>query len=255
MSLRTGVMIVGVLVASGCATRSMRAQAGALAAAGERLEAETAAFTAARTAVVQLRQSSLVQRKQEVAEQGQNNARTLAQWKVAGSEERARRLALFQGVVDASEAMYEVRDQGLLWEESVIHTRTALAIDHAALHRFVRDLVNLSRPGRFVDNVRFYVEYGVVVGTQVDEGLADVKAALAAAREAAKEAAAAPPTLITPIANPPGPPRPDPDPKPADPPVEPRPLGPDAVKPGPLPRDPTTPVTPVVTPTNPSPKP
>ena len=81
--------------APGCATKAMREQAAALADAGDRLESEAAAFAAARTAVVQLRQSGLVQRRQEVAEQGQYNVRTVAQWRVAGSEDRARRLAAF----------------------------------------------------------------------------------------------------------------------------------------------------------------
>lgn len=226
MSLRTSVWFVAALVgaASGCATKAMRTQAAALAAAGERLEAETAEFAAARTAVVQLRQRSLVQRKQEVAEQGQYNARTVAQWKVAGTDERKKRLALYDGIVAASEAMYEVRDQGLIWEESVLYTRSALAVDRAALHRFVRQLVALSRPTSFVDGVKFYVGYGAQVAVQVDDGLAEVKAAVAAAHEAAAGPPPAPP------GPPPGPPG-TPDPKLTQPPVQPDPR-PHPVAPG-----------------------
>jgi hypothetical protein len=223
-------MLVLVLAASGCATAAMRGQAAALAEAGERLEAEAAAFTAARTAVVQLRQRSLVQRRQEVAEQGQYNARLVAQWKVAGSEDRARRLALFDAVVAGSEAMYEVRDQGLLWEESVLYTRSALAIDRAALHRFVRQLVSLSRPTRFIDGVKFYATYGAQVAAQVDAGLADVKADIAAAQAAASERPDATPGGPTPTgpggATGPG----GLTPTPTDP--EPRPTGPDGLTPG-----------------------
>lgn len=192
MTFRTAASFVVVLAlgsgaAPGCAIKAMRSQAAALAEAGDRLESETAAFAAARTAVVQLRQRGLVQRRQEVAEQGQYNARTVAQWKVAGTEDRARRLALFEAVVGASEAMYEVRDQGLLWEESVLYTRSALTIDHAALHRFVRQLVSLSRPIGFIDGVKFYATYGAQVAAQVDAGLTEVKAGVKAAQAAASE--------------------------------------------------------------------
>ncbi len=213
-------MVVLALVgfaAPGCAIKAMRSQAAALAEAGDRLESETAAFAAARTAVVQLRQRGLVQRRQEVAEQGQYNARTVAHWKVAGTEDRARRLALFEAVVGASEATYEVRDQGLLWEESVLYTRSALTIDHAALHRFVRQLVSLSRPIGFLDGVKFYATYGAQVAAQVDAGLTEVKAAVKAAQAAASERPDAkpsnPPTLVRPPSNPtdprPLPPGPD----------------------------------------------
>ncbi len=234
MSLRTVTVIV-VVLAGGCATKTMRAQAGALAAAGERLEAETAAFSAARTAVVQLRQRSLVQRKQEVAEQGQYNARTLAQWRVAGTEDRGKRLALFTGVVASSEAMYEVRDQGLLWEESVLAARNALAIDQAALHRFVRSLLGLSRPLRFLDGVRFYVEYGDQVTAQVDAELTEIKASVAAAQEASRpggggQGGTTPTPAPTPV-----------DPVIVQPPVDPRrPVGPETVRPIPTRRDPIT---------------
>lgn len=229
MSRKTAATIVLAALASGCATKAMRTQAAALAAAGERLEAETAAFTAARTAVVQLRQRSLVQRKQEVAEQGQHNARTVAQWKIAGTEDRAKRLALFKALVDASEAMYEVRDQGLLWEESVLYTRSALAIDRAALHRFVRQLVALSRPTRFIDGVKFYVDYGAQVAAQVDAGLAEVTAAVAAAQAASEPPPPEPtsPPPGTPPVTTPGTPT-TPDPKLTQPPVtpDPRPTAP-----------------------------
>lgn len=248
MSLRTATIVALAGLVGGCATRAMREQAGALAAASERLEAETGEFTAARTAVVQLRQRSLVQRKQEVAEQGQHNARTVAQWKIAGTEDRARRLALFDGIVGASEAMYEVRDQGLLWEESVLYTRSALAIDRAALHRLVRHLGSLSRPTRFIDGVRFYIEYGAQVGAQVDADLADVKAAVAAAQEAARPARPVGPITGNPTEPPVNPPiEPNPPVRdPADPPVEPRPTdpsGPNTVGPGQTRRDPITGVT------------
>ena len=178
-------MLTVSLMTPGCAQKAMRTQAAALASAGQRLEAETAAFASARSAVVQLRQRALVERRQVVAEQGQYNARTLAQWRVAGTDDRARRLALFTGVVAGSEAMYEVRDQGLEWEESVLAARTALAIDGAALHRFVRQLLGLARPLRYTEGVRFYVEYGAQVAAQVDADLADVQASVAAAQEAA----------------------------------------------------------------------
>lgn len=238
MALRTGMGIVVVVMsmvaaASGCATSAMRSQAAALAEAGERLEAEAAAFTAARTVVVQLRQRSLVQRRQEVAEQGQANARVVAQWKIASSEDRAKRLALFDAVVAGSEAMYEVRDQGLQWEESVLYTRSALAIDRAALHRFVRQLVSLSRPTRFIDGVKFYATYGAQVAAQVDAGLADVKAGIAAAQAAASERPAATPggptpTEPGPVTGPDGLKPTDPRPEP-----QPRPGGPDGLLPGP----------------------
>lgn len=230
-------MSLAILV-GGCATKTMRTQAAALASAGDRLEAETAAFSAARTAVVQLRQRSLVQRKQEVAEQGQYNARTLVQWRVAGSEERAKRLELFTGVVAGSEAMYEVRDQGLLWEESVLAARNALGIDRAALHRFVRQLLGLSRPLRFIDGVRFYVEYGDQVAAQVDADLADVRASVAAA-QASKDRApgGGPGGIPTPV------PLPNPPPKLGTPPGDPRPRPPviDTIVPGPKRDDPTRP--------------
>lgn len=247
MSRRTGLSWALLpVVLAGCATQAMREQAGVLAAAGERLEVETAAFTAARTGVVQLRQRALIQRKQEVAEQGQYNARTLAQWKVAGTPERARRVALFDGVVAASEASYEVRDQGLLWEESVLYSRSALAIDRAALHRFIRSLANLSRPAKFSHGARFYVEFGITVAEQVDAGLADVKAGLAAAQTEAR------PDSVTPIdsggggTRPSPTPNPNPDPNPGalrePPPTPPGTDRPVDLTPGPR-RDPPTPIT------------
>jgi hypothetical protein len=223
-----------------------------LAAAGEQLEIETAAFTAARTGVVQLRQRGLIQRKQEVAEQGQNNARTLAQWKVAGTPDRARRLALFDGVVAASEATYEVRDQGLLWEESVLYSRTALAIDRAALHRFIRGLANLSRPTRFGEGARFYAEFGATVGAQIDEGLADVKSGLTAAQGSTRPDSVAPIDSGVGGVRPTPTPTPDPNPRPGTPgtvtdtpkpPTPPGPDRPDGLTPGPR-RDSFAPLTP-----------
>jgi len=242
MSLRTATLAAVILVTSGCGTKAMRTQASALAAAGDRLEAETAAFAAARSAVVQLRQRNLVLRRQEVAEQGQYNARTLAQWRVAGTPDREKRLALFSGVVAGSEASYEVRDQGLAWEESVLAARTALAIDGAALHRFVRQLLGLSRPLRFTDGVRFYVEYGAQVATQVDAELAEVQASVAAAQEAmapgAGPGAGPPPTV------PPTPPKTPPKTPPiGQPPTEPGPRGPETIGPGQQRRDPVTGIT------------
>ena len=243
--MTTAMIATVMLAAPGCANRAMRSQAAALAAAGDRLETETAAFTAARSAVVQLRQRNLVQRRQEVAEQGQYNARTLAQWRVAGTEDRVKRLALFTGVVAGSEASYEVRDQGLAWEESVLAARTALAIDGAALHRFVRQLLGLSRPLRFTDGVRFYVEYGAQVASQVDAELAEVQASVAAAQDAmgppsgtidAGPGASPPPTPPTtpPTLPPTIGPRPTPPPEPR---------GPETIGPGQLRRDPVTGIT------------
>ena len=237
-----------ILAAPGCATRAMRSQAAALAAAGDRLESETAAFTAARSAVVQLRQRNLVQRRQEVAEQGQYNARTLAQWRVAGTEDRVKRLALFTGVVAGSEASYEVRDQGLAWEESVLAARTALAIDGAALHRFVRQLLGLSRPLRFTDGVRFYVEYGAHVSSQVDAELAEVQASVAAAQDAMGPPSgtidagpgAEPPPTTPPKTPPTTPPKTPPI---GQPPTPPKPRGPETIGPGQLRRDPVTGIT------------
>ena len=222
------VLALGSCAAPGCAIKAMRGQAAALAEAGDRLESETAAFAAARTAVVQLRQRGLVQRRQEVAEQGQYNARTVAQWKVAGTEDRARRLALFEAVVGASEAMYEVRDQGLLWEESVLYTRSALTIDHAALHRFVRQLVSLSRPIGFIDGVKFYATYGAQVAAQVDAGLTEVKAGVKAAQAAASERPDATPGGPTSTPPPIRPPTTNPT-NPTDP--RPLPSGPDELSP------------------------
>jgi hypothetical protein len=247
-------VLLALLLLPCCATKAMREQAGVLAAAGERLEIETAAFSAARTGVVQLRQRGLIQRKQEVAEQGQHNARTVAQWKVAGTPDRARRLALFEGVRAASEATYEVRDQGLLWEESVLYSRTALAIDRAALHRFIRGLVNLSRPTRFIDGARFYAEYGATVAAQVDEGLAEVKSGLAGAQESARPESVAPigsgggtrpETNPTPTPTPTPNPNPNPNTigEPPRPPTPPGPDRPDSLTPGPR-RDTLAPLTP-----------
>jgi hypothetical protein len=143
---------------------------------------------------------------------------------------------LFTGVVAGSEAMYEVRDQGLEWEESVLAARTALAIDGAALHRFVRQLLGLSRPLRFTDGVRFYVEYGAQVAAQVDADLAEVQASVAAAQEAVR-----PPPPGSPDAGPAAklplnqPPTQPPPTEPSKPPEQPKPI-----RDGQLRRDPIT---------------
>ena len=119
--------------------------------------------------------------------------------------------------------------------------------DH--LHR----AASLSRPGRFVDNVRFYVEYADQVGAQIDEGLADVKAALAAAKESAGPSLVAPigagagagGTRPDPDPTPkpnPDPGRPQPDPSPAEP--TPVPVGPSSLAPASGPRDPVVPANP-----------
>lgn len=214
-------MFVGLLLASGCATQAMREQAAALASAGEQLERETAAFASARTGVVQVRQRSLVEQKRAVAETGQQNAATLAQWRVAETDDRARRLALFDKLRDASEAMYEVRDDSVVWEESVLAARTALAIDRAALHRFVLQLVRLSRPQRFMQGVKFYVEYGGQVAAKVDVGLQEVLAGMEAAEEDSGSGAGggSGPTPGTPgtPGTPPGPDTIGPSPQPRDP--------------------------------------
>lgn len=188
---RATIAAVLAALAGGCATRAMRDQAAALATAGEQLERETAAFASARTGVVQVRQRSLVEQRRAVAETGQQNAATLAQWRVAGTDDRARRLALFTGIREASEAMYEVRDESVVWEESVLASRTALAIDRAALHRFVLQLVRLSRPQRFMQGVKFYAEYGQQIAGKVDEGLKDVLAGMQAAEQQAPGGAGA----------------------------------------------------------------
>lgn len=238
--MRRRILALALLAAApGCATRAMRTQAGALAEAGEQLEAETAAFAAARTAVVQLRQRALVERRAEVAERGQQNAATLAQWRVAGTDDRKRRLALYEGVTAASEAMYEVRDQGLLWEESVLYARSALAIDRAALHRFVVQLALLARRADFVEGVKFYVAYGAAVAAQVDAGLQEVMAGVADAQAGppagpeglapAPTEPSTPGTRPTPVTPVDGPKPPDPNPVPRPNPPTPQP----GVDPGP----------------------
>ena len=178
---RVVLSLAALALASGCAQREMRAQAAALAEAGARLEAETAEFAAARSAVVRLRQRNLVERRQQIAEQGQFNARTIHFWKIAADPERAKRLALFDGLVAASAAAAAVRDRPDEWEESVLARTHALTIDRAALRRFVQQLLVLSRPPRFLDSARFFVEYGAVVGKQVEGGLKEVQATVKAA--------------------------------------------------------------------------
>ncbi len=242
-------VLVTALLLGGCATRAMREHAGVMVHAGELLERETAAFAAARTGVVQLRQRSLVEDRATVATTGQQNAATIAQWKVAGTEERAKRLALFDGVREASEAMFEVRDQSLAWEESVVATRTALAVDRAALHRFVLQLVRLAQPSSFMNEVKFFAEYGAQVGEKVGGELQDVLAGVKAAETAAVAAGDKPPTTPSNPSNPtnPGTPANPSNPTPGNPstplPVDPK-----------NPTDPTRPVGPV-DPTDPRPDP
>ena len=60
----------------------------------------------------------------------------------------------------------------------------AITIDRAALHRFVQQLLVLSRPPRVLDSARFYIEFGAVVGQQVDAGLKDVRETVAGAAAA-----------------------------------------------------------------------
>ncbi len=238
MSPRTcliGPVLFALSLAPGCAQREMRAQAAALAEAGARLESETAEFTAARSAVVRLRQRNLIERRQQIAEQGQFNARQVHFWKIATDPDRARRLALFDGVVAASAAAAEVHDRPDEWEESVLARAHALTIDRAALHRLVQQLLILASPPRFLESARFYAEFGAVVGKQVGDGLKEVQdtvACAAAAQGAGDLAAAAGGDRLTAPANPgdprpgdarPGDPQPG-DPKPGDPkPGDPRP--------------------------------
>lgn len=180
-----GPVLFALSLAPGCAQRQMRAQAAVLAEAGGRLERETAEFAAARGAVAQLRQRNLVERQQQIAEQGQFNARTINFWKVASDPERARQLALFDALVAASTAAAAVQDRTYEWEESVLARTHALTIDRAALHRFVQQMLVLASPPRFIEGARFYVEYGVIVGKQVDAGLAEVRATVSAATSGA----------------------------------------------------------------------
>lgn len=187
MSLRTrpiAHVLIALSLAPACAQQQMRAQAAALAGAASTLERETAEFTAARTAVVQLRQRNLVERRQQIAEQGQFNARTVHFWKIASDPERLKKLALFDGLVAAGAAAAAVQDRPYEWEESVLTRGHAMTIDPAALHRFVQQLVVLSRPPRFLDSARFYIEYGVVIGEQVDAKLKEVQKTVAGAAAA-----------------------------------------------------------------------
>jgi hypothetical protein len=240
--------VVAVLVVGGCATRTMREHAGAMVRAGEQLERETAAFAEARTGVVQLRQRSLVEQRAEAATRGQQNAATLAQWRVAKTEDRAKQLALFEGVREASEAMYSVRDQSLAWEESVLATRSALAVDRAALHRFVLQLVRLAQPGRFVDEVKFLAEYGGQIGEKVGGELQDVLAGVKAAEVAAAAAGDKPTTLPGSVPGTPNP-NPNPNPNPANP--NPANPNPDPARPNPT-MPPTLPIGPSGPPDDPT---
>lgn len=223
MSIKTcpiGPVLLALSLAPGCAQRQMRAQAAALATAGARLETETAEFAAARSAVVRLRQRNLVERRQQIAEQGQFNARQIHFWKIASDPERARRLALFDGLVAASAAAAAVQDQPDAWEESVLARANALTIDRAALHRFVQQLLILASPPRFSDSVRFYGEFGAVVGKQVDDGLKEVQdtvAGAAAAQGAGDLAASGGGERPTTPGTAPGDGGSDPSPKPGDP--------------------------------------
>ncbi|MDC0719776.1 hypothetical protein [Nannocystis bainbridge] len=188
MSLRTWAfapVLFALSLAPGCAAREMRAQAAVLAEAGGRLERETAEFAAARAAVAQLRQRNLVVRQQQIAEQGQFNARTIHFWKIASDPERTRQLALYDALVAASTAAAAVQDRSYEWEESVLARTHALTIDRAALQRFVQQLLVLASPPRFLEGARFYVEYGVIVGQQVDAGLEQVRATVGAATASA----------------------------------------------------------------------
>lgn len=229
MSLRTwsfAPVLFALAFAPACAQRQMRAQAAVLAEAGVRLERETAEFTAARAAVAQLRQRNLVERQQQIAEQGQYNARTIHFWKIASDPERGKQLALFDALVAAADASAAVQDRAYEWEESVVARTHALTIDRAALHRFVQQLLVLSSPPRFADRARFFIKYGAIVGQQVDAGLKDVRATVNAAATAAGGSSGGggltgPGTIAAPDR--PGPPPTDP-PAPSDP-VNPGPPG------------------------------
>lgn len=240
MPVRTcllGPVLLAMVFSPGCGSSRMRAQAGALAEVGARLERETAEFAAARSAVVQLRQRNLVERRQQAAEQGQFNARTIHFWKIAGDPERQKRLALYDGLVAASAAAAAVQERPLEWEESVVTRSHALTIDRGALHRFVQQLLTLSRPPRFLDDARFFAEYGAVVGQQVQEGLADVQASVAAAASVSAGAAAslgaAADLAARPVTPPSQPPTPPPDPL-----ADPKPPGDRAPRPSDDPRNP-----------------
>lgn len=176
-----GPVLFALSLTPGCAQQEMRAQAAVLAEAGGKLERETAEFAAARGAVAQLRQRNLVERQQQIAEQGQFNARTIHFWKIASDPERTKQLALYDALVAAATATAAVQDRSYEWEESVLARTHALTIDRAALHRFVQQLLVLASPPRFLDGARFYVEYGAIVGQQVDAGLKDVRATVGAA--------------------------------------------------------------------------
>lgn len=252
MSLRTwtfGYVLIAMSFAPACAQRHMRTQAAVLAEAGATLERETAEFAAARSAVVRLRQRNLVERQQQTAELGQANARTVHYWKLASDPERLRQLALFDGLTAAAAAAAAVQDRWYEWEESVLARAHALTVDRAALHRFVQQLLILSSPPRFVDGARFYVEYGAVVGQQVDAGLKDVRATVSAAGASGSGGSSGgsvdltgPGDLQGPTTPPTDPPR---DPA-ADPPREPGPPGREPVDrtPPDQHRDPSVPATP-----------
>lgn len=201
------VLLTLTPLAGGCATKAIRAHAGVMAVAGERLSAEVTAFTDARGAMVRSRHRSLVERQQEIAEQGRYNARTLAQWRVAGGAEHTRRLALFEAVVSASDAMDTTRDQAAIGEELVLESRSALGLDSAALHALVRSLGNLRRPHRWIDRVEFFGVFGAQVSRQVDVGLVEVRTGLDAARKAARESPVAQDSIGPPEGSPvsPGP--------------------------------------------------
>lgn len=179
-----------MVLAPACGTPRMRAQAGVLAESAARLERETGEFAAARTAVVQLRQRNLVERRALTAELAAANARQIHFWKIASDPERQKRLALFDGVVAAATAAGAAQERPLEWEESVIARAHALTIDRAALHRFVLHLVTLSRPPRLRDEARFLIEYGAVVGEQVQSSLAEVEGSATAAAAGAGPGAA-----------------------------------------------------------------
>ncbi len=187
-------VLLALVLTPACGTPRMRAQAGVLAESAARLERETGEFAAARTAVVQLRQRNLVERRALTAELAAANARQIHFWKIASDPERLKRLALFDGVVAGATAAGAAQERPLEWEESILARAHALTIDRAALHRFVLHLVTLSRPPRLRDEARFLIEYGAVVGAQVQSSLAEVQGSASAAGAAAGPAASPPAT-------------------------------------------------------------
>lgn len=168
-------LLSAALLATGCASRqAMKREAVVIAASANALDNDLGRLDSALDTVHRLRRVRVEGDRLSAERAARVSEATIAAWALDHDPLARARVEVFHGVREASDAIgdhaYGAIDYKLNVEEPV----PGYAIDRHSLRTLVTQLLRLARPSSFKDEAKFFIEYGVQVGTASAEGIDEV---------------------------------------------------------------------------------